>query len=155
MDQNFELFLVKQVGPVLEAPINRPEAPFGPDGTAGAALEQAVGRLTSEAAVKLLRSAGALCAIAIGESDTPAHVYSTKSFVREYLALLPGEDIGRHIGPAGDVTLLTFPARLGTPGPPPTRGDLPVGDNTRAILAELGFDDGAIVALIDTGAAVG
>jgi hypothetical protein len=26
MDQNFELFLVKQVGPVLEAPINRPEA---------------------------------------------------------------------------------------------------------------------------------
>jgi crotonobetainyl-CoA:carnitine CoA-transferase CaiB-like acyl-CoA transferase len=130
-------------------------APFGPDGAAGAALEQAVGRLTSEAAVKLLRSAGALSAIAIGESDTPAHVYSTKSFVREYPTLLPGEDIDRHAGPVGDVTLLTFPARLGTPGPPPTGGDLPVGDNTRAILAEFGFDDGAIAALIDSGAAVG
>jgi crotonobetainyl-CoA:carnitine CoA-transferase CaiB-like acyl-CoA transferase len=142
------------VGRALAADLG-PYAPFGPDGAAGGALEQAVGRLTPAATVKLLRSAGALCAIAIGESDTPAHVYSTKSFVREYLTLLPGEDIGRHVGAAGDVTLLTFPARLGTPGPPPTRGDLPVGDNTRAILAELGFDDGAIAALIDTGAAVG
>jgi crotonobetainyl-CoA:carnitine CoA-transferase CaiB-like acyl-CoA transferase len=130
-------------------------APFGADGAAQFALEQAVGRLTSEAAVKLMRSAGALCAIAIGESDTPAHVYSTKSFVREYPALLPGADIDRHVGLAGDVTLLTFPARLGTPGPPPTRGDLPVGDNTRAILAELGLDECAIAALIDSGVAVG
>jgi crotonobetainyl-CoA:carnitine CoA-transferase CaiB-like acyl-CoA transferase len=129
--------------------------PFGPGGAAGAAIEQAVGRLTSEAALKMLRSAGALCAIATGESDTPAHVYSTKSFVREYPTLLPGEDIDRHAGPAGDVTLLTFPARLGTPAPPPTCGDLPVGDNTRAILTELGFGDSAIAALIDNGAAVG
>jgi crotonobetainyl-CoA:carnitine CoA-transferase CaiB-like acyl-CoA transferase len=130
-------------------------APFGSDCAAGAALEQAVGRLTPEAAVKLLRGAGALCAIAIGDSDTPANVYSTKNFVREYPALLPDEEIDRHVDPAGDVTLLTFPARLGTPGPPPTRGGLPIGDNTRAILAELGFDDGTIAALIGSGAAVG
>ena len=130
-------------------------APFGSYGAAEAALEQAVSRLAPETAVKLVRAAGALCAIAIGDSNTPAHVYSTRSFVRDYPALLPGAEIDRHASSAGDITLLTFPARLGIPGPPPTRGDLPIGDNTRAILAELGFDACSIAALIASGAAVG
>jgi crotonobetainyl-CoA:carnitine CoA-transferase CaiB-like acyl-CoA transferase len=129
--------------------------PFGPGSAGGRALEQAVGQLTPEVAAKLLRSVGASCVVVIGESDTPAHVYSTKSFVRGYPALLPGEDVDRHTSPAGDLTLLKFPARLGTTGPSPTRGDLPVGEATRAILAEFGFDDCAIAAIIGSGAALG
>src|SRR5580692_8241141 len=82
-------------------------------------------------------------------------IYRPQGFVRHYRALLPDEEVNCHAASAGDVTLLTFPGRLATPGPPPTRGDLPMGANTRAILAELGFDDGTIAALVGSGAAVG